>query len=112
MQKTQSLHYNGIVTLIDATSVTMQNSFLIKNHTAANFDNYYQQMRRRRFGATIIAMTANQPMPNLDSPKEEEKNHERRGTLINAPPRVIELGKINGKMPAARDGHSAVILHE
>ena len=48
LQKTQSLHYNGNIELNDATSVTMQQSFLIKNHGAANFDNYYQMMRKRR----------------------------------------------------------------
>jgi hypothetical protein len=36
----------------------MQQSFLIKNHGAANFDNYYQQMRKRRiYGAQNFLAT-------------------------------------------------------
>ena len=50
LQKTQSLHYNGVVKLNDATSVMMQDSFLIKNHNSANFDSYYQMMRKRKTG--------------------------------------------------------------
>jgi hypothetical protein len=37
-----------VVNLNDPTSVTMQSSFLIKNHASANFDNYLLMMRKRK----------------------------------------------------------------
>ena len=36
------------VKLGSPTSITMQNSYLIKNHGASGFDKYYNMMRRRR----------------------------------------------------------------
>ena len=62
LQKTQQLHYNGVVKLNDATSVMMQDSFLIKNHNNANFDSYYQMMNKRQI------MTDQQPNRDAESP--------------------------------------------
>lgn len=41
LQKTYSLNYNKQVRLQSPTSVRMIDSFLIQNHTASNFDNYF-----------------------------------------------------------------------
>ena len=48
LQKTQSLKYEGQIRLNSPTSEHMKRSFLIKNHDASNFDQYYQQMRKRK----------------------------------------------------------------
>ncbi len=52
LQKTQNLQYHHQVNLLDPTSVTMQSSFLIKSHATANFDGYYQMMKKRKVGIT------------------------------------------------------------
>ena len=41
LQKTQSLKYEGQIRLNSPTSDHMMKSFLIKNHEASNFDQYY-----------------------------------------------------------------------
>lgn len=43
-----NLNYGMPVTLNDPTSVTMQNSFLIKNHHSANFEAYLLMMKKRK----------------------------------------------------------------
>ena len=48
LQKTQSLKYDQQINLNSPTSDHMKRSFLIKNHDASNFDQYYQQMRKRK----------------------------------------------------------------
>ena len=54
LQKTQSLKYEGQIRLNSPTSEHMKRSFLIKNHDASNFDQYYQQMRKRKtMGASM-----------------------------------------------------------
>ena len=51
--------------LNDATSVMMQDSFLIKNHNNANFDSYFQMMRKRKtaFAADQITRDCESPSP-------------------------------------------------
>ena len=91
-----------MVKLNDATSVMMQDSFLIKNHNNANFDSYYQMMRKRKtgFGAE------QQQTRETDSPSPLKVN-----TRLSDPvPKSESSGIIRGRMPAARDGHSAVLL--
>lgn len=91
LQKTQSLHYNGQIKLNSPTSVTMQNSFLIKNHNASNFDVYYQQMKKRKMNLSGgMSPDKLSPMMRLG------------GDQSNA------LCHMKGRRPAARDGHSGI----
>jgi hypothetical protein len=79
----------------------MQNSFLIKNHESANFEQYLALMRRRK----------------------QDKDEELNGNLVHSATKSSGLrGQISAKkegsgfmlnkIPAARDGHSAVVFDE
>lgn len=69
--------------LTTPTSISMLNSFLIKN-ADKNFDHYYNQMRKRKNQMNNISNTTGMG----------EK---------------IDYGKIQGKKPAARDGHTGLM---
>lgn len=115
LQKTQSLSYGGQIKLMDAMSVQMQNSFLIKNHTSANFDAYYQMMRRRRMYATApqgFFDKLQTPGKREDSPSLMESPEPRRNTVMAQNQTKTQEGQVQGKMPAARDGHSTVVVNE
>lgn len=74
--------------LTTPTSVTMINSFLIKN-ADQSFDAYFATMKKRRgFGGTSIV-----------------GGHGAGGTYENKNQVLL----VTGKRPAARDGHSATI---
>jgi len=103
LQKTQSLHYNGIVKLNDATSVMMQDSFLIKNHNNANFDSYYQMMKKRKTGFAF----EQQQTREADSPPPLKHTQTRLNETVA---RTDYSGVLKGRMPTARDGHSAVVI--
>lgn len=93
----------------------MQNSFLIKNHTSANFDSYYQMMRRRRMYSTApqgFFDKLQTPGKREDSPSLMESPDQRRGTVMAQTVNKTQEGQVRGKMPAARDGHSAVVVNE
>jgi hypothetical protein len=64
------------------TSVTMQNSFIIKN-ADESFDVYFQQMKKRKNQSNQAEHTAH--------------------------PNESNFGMVAGKKPTARDGHSAVV---
>jgi hypothetical protein len=64
------------------TSVTMQNSFIIKN-ADESFDVYFQQMKKRKNQSNQAENTAH--------------------------PNESNFGMVAGKKPTARDGHSAVV---
>ena len=73
--------------LSSPTSISMQNTFLIKN-ADQSFDAYYQQMRKRKaghFGAT-------------------QQDHNVTGHGGES----AKFGLINGQKPTARDGHCAI----
>ena len=73
--------------LSSPTSISMQNTFLIKN-ADQSFDAYYQQMRKRKaghFGAT---------------------QHDHNVTGHGA--ESAKFGLINGQKPTARDGHCGI----
>lgn len=73
--------------LSSPTSISMQNTFLIKN-ADQSFDAYYQQMRKRKaghFGAS-----------------HADQNATAHGE-------AAKFGLINGQRPTARDGHCAVV---
>lgn len=111
------------MTLNDPTSVTMQNSFLIKNHQSANFEAYLQMMKKRKTGQNqatkdIAASTINQ-RDNAESPslfavsakKDTPAQFERQLTVMSpGKMRTDVCGSVKGKMPAARDGHTATIV--
>jgi hypothetical protein len=81
--------------LASPTSISMQNSFIIKN-ADDSFDAYYMQMKKRKNGHLhildpVATMTSSQP-GNI-SPHAKESH----------------FGVVQGIHPAARDGHSANI---
>jgi hypothetical protein len=87
----------------------MQSSFLIKNHAVANFDSYLLSMKKRR--ATVIPTHKD----GAESPTLGGKSPllERQKTSFAPQIKKVEVcGVIRGKMPAARDGHSAVLHGE
>ena len=95
LQKTQSLKYEGQIRLNSPTSDHMKRSFLIKNHDASNFDQYYQQMRKRKtnMGGTNRNTDAS---PML-----------RRGICETS-----GIFHVKGKRPAARDGHTGLVFED
>ena len=94
LQKTQSLKYEGQIRLNSPTSDHMKRSFLIKNHDASNFDQYYQQMRKRKtMGGTMRFNDGQSPMM-------------RRNTA------ETQIFHVKGKRPAARDGHTGIVFQD
>jgi Galactose oxidase, central domain len=83
LQKTYSLEYTKQVKLDSPTSVIMQDSFLIKNHNASNFDSYFKSMKKR---------------------------HPTFGKEASPHRTSLHYGKVQGKKPPARDGHTGVIV--
>jgi hypothetical protein len=85
--------------LASPTSISMQNSFIIKN-ADESFEAYFQQMRRRKLGG--------QPM-NMDSTMGGNS-----ATLQGHSPgaQASNFGVVAGIQPAARDGHSTEISDE
>ena len=75
----------------------MKGSFLIKNHEASNFDQYYHQMRKRKMNmsGTVRAGDSN-ASPML-----------RRTSITND-----VVYHVKGKRPAARDGHTGVVFND
>ena len=72
----------------------MQNSFLIKNHNASNFDVYYQQMKKRRMNVSGNMRDGNSTVsPTIKRTGEE-----------------LALSHMKGRRPAARDGHTGVVF--
>lgn len=80
----------------------MLDSFLIKNHNIANFDSYYQMMRKRKTGFGGEQQQARE----TDSPSPLKVN----AKMSDPVPKSEVYGIIKGRMPTARDGHSAVLL--
>lgn len=113
-------HFQGIVNLNDPTSVTMQSSFLIKNHQSANFENYLQMMKRRKTNASQLMMNAtgaSQMMLGGDQSPDLPRNKsplmmERQQTFASSAKKIDVCGQVKGRMPAARDGHTACMVGE
>jgi hypothetical protein len=81
--------------LASPTSISMQNSFIIKN-ADESFEAYFQQMRRRKLGASNnydAHMGGNSATLQGHSPGVQSSN----------------FGVVAGIQPAARDGHSTEI---
>ena len=93
LQKTQSLHYHGQIRLNSPTSVTMQNSFLIKNHNASNFDAYHKQMTNRKKAMSGARGDGGQ------SP-------------MRRPEVEMTLCHVKERRPAARDGHTGIVFED
>mmetsp|Transcript_1266 Transcript_1266/g.2291 ORF Transcript_1266/g.2291 Transcript_1266/m.2291 type:complete len:474 (-) Transcript_1266:82-1503(-) len=84
--------------LASPTSVSMQNSFIIKN-ADESFDAYYTQMRKRKLGGGGMHNTGNETLAHSatiggPSPGMKQESH---------------FGVVPGIQPAARDGHSTDI---
>jgi hypothetical protein len=69
----------------------MQDSFLIQNHSASNFDSYHKAMKKRQQSHTGRVFGDGTHSPTL-----------KRADLL--------YGKVQGRRPAARDGHTGVIV--
>jgi hypothetical protein len=84
----------------------MQNSFLIKNHTSANFEKYANHMKKK---SAMIEKFSDSPMDD----SQIGSLHRQNTFKLNASPfKKFEYGKVKGRMPAARDGHSGVVLND
>jgi|DEB0MinimDraft_12_1074336.scaffolds.fasta_scaffold31993_1 hypothetical protein len=83
--------------LISPTSISMQNTFIIKN-ADESFDAYYQQMKKRKMGGGMdnTYNTGHSATLGGSSPGQKESN----------------FGIVNGIQPAARDGHTTEISHD
>ena len=79
----------------------MKRSFLIKNHDASNFDQYYQQMRKRK---TMMggSMAAGMSM----------SRYHDGSPMIRKAQGDTQIFHVKGKRPAARDGHTGVIFQD
>ena len=89
--------------LASPTSISMQNSFIIKN-ADESFDAYYQQMRKRKLGQGGVN-TGGQTALLGDTMGGAS------ATLQGASPGINDsnFGVVSGISPAARDGHSTDI---
>lgn len=86
--------------LASPTSISMQNSFIIKN-ADESFDAYYAQMRKRKMGGGNQLHLENMHGGNTGG---------YSATLQNSPgPKESNFGVVAGIQPAARDGHSCEI---
>ena len=70
----------------------MMNSFIIKN-ADQSFDHYYASMKKRKNASPNKDNTAYSPMQNKEQVPTQDHSY----------------GKIRGKRPAARDGHTGFI---
>lgn len=84
----------------------MQSSFLIKNHQSANFDNYLLMMKKRKTTTVASNLSHMGERPTIESPGLKQNNLTWFGTMKK--PDVY--GAVKGKMPAARDGHSSMVI--
>lgn len=82
--------------LASPTSISMQNSFIIKN-ADESFEAYFQQMRRRKLGG------ANYNMDNTMGGQSATLQGNSPGMQSS------NFGVVAGIQPAARDGHSTEI---
>ena len=75
--------------LASPTSLSMQNSFIIKN-ADDSFDAYYQQMRKRK----------QQTLNNTQTQHEGQAENANTAT---------KYGLVSGSKPTPRDGHTACV---
>ena len=80
--------------LASPTSITMQNSFIIKN-ADESFDAYYHQMRKRKVTAGQAALDGTMTTAGTGALRGQEASN--------------NFGVVSGVEPAARDGHSSDI---
>ena len=85
--------------LASPTSISMQNSFIIKN-ADESFDAYFQIMKKRKMGGAGVSMMDGTMATGAAS-----------ATLAGSSPTGQEsnFGVVRGIQPAARDGHSTEI---
>jgi len=79
--------------LVSPTSISMQNSFIIKN-ADESFDAYYAQMRKRKLGSHGGHMLENMHTMGGQS-----------ATQASPGQKDSHFGVVYGIQPAARDGH-------
>jgi hypothetical protein len=83
----------------------MQNSFLIKNHASSNFEKYAATMKKKAYEKS--------PEKRSDSPNEASEIGRTNISKQNPSPfKKFEYGKVKGKIPASRDGHSMIVVND
>ncbi|TNV72172.1 hypothetical protein FGO68_gene1112 [Halteria grandinella] len=92
---TATQHHAPPVRLESPTYISMKNSLIIKSGDA-NFESYYKSMIKRKMAQAMQSQmsSSNARLQDIASP--------RSGNVLF----------VRGKRPAARDGHSAVIINE
>lgn len=78
--------------LASPTSISMQNTFIIKN-ADESFDAYFAQMKKRKFGGNTGIEGGHSATLQGSSPGQKESH----------------FGVVKGIQPAARDGHSTEV---
>jgi hypothetical protein len=68
----------------------MADSFVIQNHSASNFENYYKSMKKRH--------------QSQSKGKEDVLSIGKKSELL--------YGKLHGRRPAARDGHTGLVVDD
>lgn len=86
--------------LASPTSISMQNSFIIKN-ADESFDAYHQQMRKRKLAGTNVGDTMGGSMGGGNS-----------ATMTGSPAQNEFTYAVVSAQPSARDGHSAQISED
>jgi hypothetical protein len=91
------------VKLEDPTSVTLMNSFLIKN-AGKDFENYSNQLKlgRRKTFVPNGTMGNSATMGSSSNPYGSPMKREERGSTY---------GRVMDHRPAARDGHTGVVIN-
>jgi len=80
----------------------MQNSFLIKNHASSNFEKYAATMKKKAYEKS--------PEKRPDSPLDASDMG--RTKVQSSPFKKFEYGKVKGRIPASRDGHSMIVVND
>eukprot|EP00347_Sterkiella_histriomuscorum_P006674 403351868 len=91
------------VELESPTSISMKNSFIIKN-ADPSFDSYYKQMTRRKINLSI-----SQPNAAMYIGGANQSYFSNAVANHSDVPNMQLYGKVQGKRPAARDGHTGLI---
>lgn len=89
------------IELESPTSISMKNSFIIKN-ADPSFDSYYKQMTRRKANLSISQPNAGMYVGGIN-----QSYFSNTGAAGHENMQLY--GKVQGKRPAARDGHTGLI---
>lgn len=92
------------VELSSPTSISMKNSYIIKN-ADPSFDAYYNSMKRR----SKLLTAANAAGSSIAAGQNQTLSTIIEGQ-IGAASTLANPSKVSGKRPMARDGHTGILL--